>query len=298
MKLSYIKNPALATLTYIGLTLMPLTIVSKAENSPSSTGTLNEEVKMTVIINGSPKGSVTLPAGREVTILEEKDGKLKVSDKGLSTAWVDEKSVSINENINQEQPKQPVSSHLVGKEGGSTEISNSEPSSLPNTGDETSQNTQTQNSHIAKGAPTLTIKSSESEEEIDFTGRPCKGKTVTTKIQTVISNHDSEDSSNIRVKVFGVLANNNDGKPYKLNGRILPEIELKELQPLNQSDGQTYEYSHRVFRCRCCRDIERRTLKGVYSELEIDGQTVYTNKDQLNRKEKEAVEEYLNSKGS
>jgi len=278
----------LATLLLEGLNTLGVAQTEQLQQTSTGKGTLNTEVEMKIIVNGTPKGSLLLPKGREVTILEETEGSLKITSAGLGHAWVAKHEVDLAESKDATQPPQETIS--TESEVNTTDTANATDATESLPLNQKQERTQ-------KGInPKLEINSSQTEEKIDFEDSGCRGKTITTNLQPVITNLEAEDLENTEIRVFAIINNDNASSMQRLNQKTdkdVSDLKLKRLKPKTGSNEKEFEYKYRVVKPRGEKQYEEDALQAIYAEIRVNDQVVYSNKDELKKKEQELVEEEL-----
>ena len=229
---------------------------------------------------------LTIPAGRQVEILEESGDRLRISVGGLAEGWVAKDAVELL------RPKSVTSTLPAENSAASPSAGNS----VKKTENEASSVNPSQ-SVAEKSSVQITVLEDEAEE-IDFGDGPCKGQRVQKAFDCRTELGRDAEAKDVELKFYAILINETDGKPYSVNGKMLPPVEIKRLRESSTHSAkdlntQRFTHSQRELSCRCCRKRLVANLQGYYAELLVDGLVVAKASSPLKKAHREAFENHL-----
>ena len=234
------------------LAIAALVATSHSADLRERQATLKVASELEIMRNGVRSGSLTVPVGRQVQILEESGDRLRISVGGLAEGWVAKDAVellrpkSVTSTLPAEEVAalrdaspmvassssvQPVIGDARNEQQFDEENSAASPSAgnaVKKTENEASSVNPSQ-SVTEKSYVQITVLEDEAEE-IDFGDGPCKGQSVQKAFDCRTQLGRNAEGKDAELKLYAILVNENDGKPYSVNGKMLPPVEIKQLR--------------------------------------------------------------------
>jgi hypothetical protein len=230
---------------------------------------LLEAVQLKIQTSNGGTGSLTLPKGREVEIVDRTESSSKISVPNLTEGWVENSTLKVI-TLEKDNTQNRVDDQELT-------VKNEQNGTTPTPTENIKPNPT---ASLDKPSVKTDIVVNE-EKENSYPNTKCKDQKITHKIKVVLSGIQPQEASNYSSKVY-VLSSSDQpfDDPLKM-------IKLKELENNN------FEFYQTNATCSCCKGMNKKFAGHAVVVSDNQGNMVTSYKTDMSKKELEFLEEKI-----